>query len=147
MPPILIGLVVMLLAFDCQNLISRLKRAVPLGEEPATDYTLLVPLFGNPDVLSNLGFLQKHKSNVLLVLNTTNERMTLFAQRMEDEGWKVHRTNFLDAAPRVSRLVQAGLKAVTTTYVMRLDADTTSLEDPGRAIRALETSKADYASA
>ena len=146
MPVILIPLVFILLAFDCQNLISRFRHAVSLEDESSEDYTILVPLFGNPDVLSNLEFLQKHKERVLLVLNTTNERMSSFAEQMENDGWKVHRTNFLEAKPRVSRLVQAGLEDITTTYVMRIDADTTSLEDPGRAIRALELRNADYAS-
>ena len=141
-----IAIVVLLLAFDMQNLIARFKRAVPLADESSNDYTLVVPLFGHPRILTNMSFLLRHKPHVLLVLNTTNEEMLAFAKRMEAEGWKVHRT-CLPGRPRVSRMWQLGLNAVTTTYAMRVDADTTSPDDPGRAIAALELSGADYASA
>ncbi len=139
------AIAVLLLAFDLQNLIARFKRALPLPEEPSSDYTLVVPLYGNPRVLTNMRFLLEHKRNVLLVLNTTNPEMLEFASRMESAGWRVHRTSF-SGKPRVSRLVQAGLGVVETTYAMRIDADTTSPDDPGRAIRALELADADYAS-
>lgn len=139
-------LIVLLIAFDMQNLIATVRRAVPLAEEPSEDYTLVVPLYGRPEVLTNLNFLARHKCHVLLVLNTTNKAMTMFADRLEGEGWRVLRTTFA-GRPRVSRLWQAGLAAVETTYAMRLDADTVSEEDPGRAIRALELAGADYASA
>lgn len=141
-----VGIVVLLLAFDLQNLIARFKRAVPLQSESSTDYTLIVPLFGNPSVLTNMPFLLRHKAHVLMVLNTTNDEMVYFAQRMELEGWRIHRTSF-SGRPRISRLWQVGLSVVTTTYAMRVDADTRSPEDPGCAIRALELSGADYASA
>jgi cellulose synthase/poly-beta-1,6-N-acetylglucosamine synthase-like glycosyltransferase len=147
MGPFLMGAVVaLMLAFDMQNLIARFKRAVPLTEESSSDYTLVVPLYGDPRILTNLGFLSKYKANVLLVLNATNDAMVQFAQRMESEGWRVHRTSFL-GKPRVSRLWQAGLTSVETTYAIRMDADTMSDADPGCAIRALELSGADYASA
>jgi cellulose synthase/poly-beta-1,6-N-acetylglucosamine synthase-like glycosyltransferase len=142
-----LALIAVLLAFDLQNLIARFKHAVPLSGESSSDYTLIVPLFGRPDVLTNLDFLCRWKPNVLLVLNTTNEAMMVFADAMESTGWRVHRTAFLEARPRVSRLWQAGLDAVSTTYAIRFDADTVSPDDPGRAIRALELSGGDYASA
>jgi hypothetical protein len=145
-PLVMGGVVVLTLAFDFQNLIARFKHAVPLTEESSSDYTMVVPLFGNPRILTNMPFLGRYKANVLLVLNTTNDAMVEFAQRMESEGWRVHRTSFLDK-PRVSRLWEAGMSVVETTYALRVDADTVSPEDPGRAIRALELSGADYASA
>lgn len=145
--PLTIGIVILLLAFDLQNLIARFRHAVPLTTESSQDYTLIVPLFGNPRVLTNLPFLTKHKPFVLLVLNTTNQIMSTFADHMEDEGWRIHRTQFIEARPRVSRLWQAGLDVITTTYAIRFDADTVSPEDPGRAIHALELAGADYASA
>ena len=140
-------LAVVLLAFDMQNLIAVVRRAVKLPDESSSDYTLIVPLFGNPDVLTNLPFLARYKPRVMLVLNTTNDAMRNFAEGLEAEGWRIHRTQFTEARPRVSRLWQAGLAAVTTTYAIRFDADTMSPCDPGRAIRALELSGADYASA
>lgn len=136
---------VVMLAFDLQNLIACVKRALPLAEQPSSDYTLVVPLYGDPDILTNMAFLAEYKANVLLVLNTTNDAMTEFADRQEADGWRVVRTHFAKR-PRVSRLWQAGLDAVETAYAMRVDADTVSSEDPGRAVRALEQSGADYAS-
>src|SRR5271166_3244203 len=101
MGPLLMGAVIaLMLAFDMQNLIARFKRALPLTEESSSDYTLVVPLYGDPQILTNLAFLSKYKANVLLVLNATNDAMIQFAQRMESEGWRVRRTNFL-GKPRV----------------------------------------------
>jgi cellulose synthase/poly-beta-1,6-N-acetylglucosamine synthase-like glycosyltransferase len=145
--PVMIALVAVLLLFDCQNLIAVVRRAVRLPAESSSDYTLIVPLFGDPRVLSNMDFLAKHKQHTLLVLNTTNAAMVEFAERVEREGWRTHRTHYRESKPCVSRLWQDGLDAVETTYAIRFDADTTSAEDPGRAIRALELAGADYASA
>lgn len=144
---VIAALALVLLAFDMQNLIAVVRRAVKLADESSSDYTLIVPLFGNPDVLTNLPFLALYKPRVMLVLNTTNDAMRNFAAGLEAEGWRIHRTQFMEARPRVSRLWQAGLAAVTTTYAIRFDADTMSPDDPGRAIRALELSGGDYASA
>jgi cellulose synthase/poly-beta-1,6-N-acetylglucosamine synthase-like glycosyltransferase len=142
---LLIAITVVLLLFDCQNIIARFRKAAPITDESSSDYTLIVPLYGNPSILTNMDFLSKYKENVLLVLNVTTDAMLSFASSVEGEGWKVHRT-YYEGRPRVSRLWQDGLSAVKTTYAIRFDADTTSPEDPGCAIRALELSGADYAS-
>jgi hypothetical protein len=138
------AIVVVVLAFDLQNLIARFKRALPLADHRSSDFTIVVPLYGDPILLTNMWFLLRHKPNVLLVLNTTNKAMIDFAKTMEEAQWKVHRTVLTD--PCVSRLWEAGLSVVHTTYALRLDADTESPDDPGRAIRALELADADYAS-
>ena len=61
--------------------------------------------------------------------------MAAFADELEPEGWRVGR--FHVEEPNPAKLLKAALPAVTTTYALRLDADTSVGEGLERAVAAV----------
>ena len=61
--------------------------------------------------------------------------MADFADQLEGEGWRVARLRI--ESPNPAKLVKESLPAVTTTYCLRLDADTSIGDDLGRAVAAV----------
>jgi cellulose synthase/poly-beta-1,6-N-acetylglucosamine synthase-like glycosyltransferase len=70
--------------------------------------------------------------------------MSVFADWLEREGWRVHRTAI--ARPCAPRLIADALPHVTTRYVLRMDGDTRPLDDVGRFVAAMEQDRADLCS-
>ena len=70
--------------------------------------------------------------------------MVAFADQLEDEGWRVHRLHI--EHPNPAKLVKASLSAVTTTYTLRLDADTSVGDDVARAVAAVHAQGAEVCS-
>jgi cellulose synthase/poly-beta-1,6-N-acetylglucosamine synthase-like glycosyltransferase len=70
--------------------------------------------------------------------------MADFADQLEKEGWRVAR--LLVESPNPAKLVKESLPAVTTTYTLRLDADTSIGDDLGRAVAAVAATGAEICS-
>ncbi len=136
----------LLALLDAENLVSRLRPALALGEASSDDYTILVPIYGNPRYLLNGKFLRRHKAHVILVVNTNTAVMRRFATRRLASGWRVHRVR-VETTHSPMDMITHALGTVTTTYVIRLDADTWADEDIGRAVAAMERAGADLCSA
>jgi cellulose synthase/poly-beta-1,6-N-acetylglucosamine synthase-like glycosyltransferase len=139
----LLGLVV--LAFEFQNLVSWWSGWVlrPI-ERPFHDFTIVVPLFGDPRYFEERRSLERYRERVLVAVEVTPPAMRLFADRLESEGWGVSRVQMAD--PNPARLLAAALEDVTTTYVLRLDADTSVGDDIPGAVAAVAADGADLAS-
>src|SRR5919202_5789951 len=121
----LLGLVVFLL--DLQNVLSRRRgRVLDPTEATTDDFTILVPLYGDPKYFRNREQLEPRKANVLLCLDVSDPRMLAWSYEAEADGWRVHRLICEHLPPGPSELclnpILAG--AVTTTYAIRVDGDT-----------------------
>lgn len=137
------------LAIDFQNVLSRWRRWVL---QPAfrrsDDFTILVPLYGDPSYFRNRDELRPRQSNVLLCLDVSDPRMAHFAQVAVAHGWRVFETVCEHLPPGPSELCLKALQAgaVTTTYAVRFDGDTYAPVDLGYAIAAAEDGCADICS-
>src|SRR5205823_4371079 len=108
------------------------------------DFTIIVPLFGHPRYFDRRNELIRYQQHVLVALEVGVPVMSEFANELEHEGWRVERLRIND--PNPAALVKAALAAVTTTYVLRLDADTTIRDDLARAVAAADAARADLCS-
>jgi hypothetical protein len=134
-----------LLAFDFQNLLSWWRRKVVApGEHESTDFTVVVPLFGHPRYFEGREAIAPYRANVLVALEVTPPHMHAFADELEAEGWKVCRLEL--ASPNPASLMRAALPSVTTTYALRLDADTHIGAGLERVVAAVQASGADLCS-
>jgi glycosyl transferase family 2 len=143
----LLPLVFLVVAFvlDFQNVLSWWGGRTLLPHfAKSRDYTIVVPLWGDPSYFDNRDVLARHKENVLVALDLTNERMVSFAGELESEGWRVVRVRHHD--PNPPALIHAVLDQVTTTYVARMDADTRPLEQLDRYVARMESDGADICS-
>ncbi|HVE80928.1 MAG TPA: glycosyltransferase family 2 protein [Candidatus Dormibacteraeota bacterium] len=136
---------VFLVLFDMQNLAIYLKRKLPIGANPSSDFTILVPIFGHSKYLANLWYLERYKANTVIVLNTTTPELQQFASELEGQDWRVHHTAF---AGKISPadMLKAGLGAVQTTYALRMDGDSYTKDDLALAVGAMEDSGKDLCS-
>ncbi|MEW6583164.1 MAG: glycosyltransferase family 2 protein [Actinomycetota bacterium] len=145
-PEIVAGLLPAAVLLDGQNLVAPFRKVLePITTAPSNDFTILVPLYGDPKYLRNEAYLSRYRENVLLVINTATEVMAAFAERKEKEGWRVARASG-DARHSPAHMMIIGLEHVTTTYVIRLDGDTETIEHPGAAIAAMSADSADFCS-
>jgi len=134
-----------LVAFDFQNLLSWWGgRTITPGEESSTDFTIIVPLFGHPRYFDRRAELLRYQPNVLVALEVSTPLMAAFAEQLENEGWRVNR--IVMESPNPALLIRACLPAVTTTYTLRLDADTSVGDDIAQAVAAVEAAGADLCS-
>jgi Glycosyl transferase family group 2 len=134
-----------LVVFDFQNLLSWWGgRTIKPAVESSYDFTIVVPLFGHPRYFERRSDLLRYQGNVLVALEVTAPIMAEFAHQLEDEGWQVER--LVMPNPNPAALLKAALAAVTTTYVFRLDADTSVGEDVPQAVAAVLASGADLCS-
>ena len=132
-------------AFDFQNMLSWWRgRTVSPERKPSSDFTIIVPLFGHPRYFDRRHELVQYQQNVLVALEVSAPVMSEFASDLEREGWRVERLRIND--PNPAALLKAALPAVTTTYVLRLDADTTIRDDLARAVAAADAARADLCS-
>ena len=111
------------------------------------DFTVVVPLYGHPRFFANRKELKHLKANVLVAMDVTESVMRDFALQLVAEGWQVVCTTM--HRPNPPLLIRFALESgqVTTTYVVRVDADTRPLEDIGRYIARIEEDGADVCSA
>jgi cellulose synthase/poly-beta-1,6-N-acetylglucosamine synthase-like glycosyltransferase len=134
-----------LVAFDFQNLLSWWGgRTITPGTEESNDFTIIVPLFGHPRYFDRRSELSRYRANVLVALDIGTKVMAAFAYELEFEGWRVKRLRL--ASPNPAALVKAALPAVSTEYVLRLDADTSVGDDLPRAVAAVHAAGAELCS-
>src|SRR4051812_31434474 len=128
MPHLMLVLAVLLVAFDFQNVLSLWGgRTISPGDEASDDFTIIVPLFGHPRYFDRRAELVRYQANVLVALDVGAPIMAAFGDELESEGWRVNRLRL--ESPNPAALVKACLPAVTTTYTLRLDADTSVGDD------------------
>jgi cellulose synthase/poly-beta-1,6-N-acetylglucosamine synthase-like glycosyltransferase len=126
----------MLAAFDLQNVLAYWRgRVLVPGEETTLDYTVVVPVYGHPRYLQNLRYLARIRRNVVIAIDTGARPMRAFAARLARYGWRVHLVELGEnvGPDSILREVLAS-GAITTTWVVRMDADTWAVDDIGRAI-------------
>jgi hypothetical protein len=129
--------VLLMVAFDLQNLLVFARRSVSLPSRSSEDFTILVPIYGKPEYLANVAFLEGYKERVLIVANCTTAEMATWADGLEGDGWGVCRTYIRDKISP-AQMMKEGIGAVTTTYAVRLDGDSTIEGNIGQAIAAME---------
>ena len=134
-----------LVSLDMQNLASRWGRVLRLGDETSTDYTLVVPIFGDPKYFRNGDYLRRFRDQTLLAVNVDGPKMERFVKELREAGWRVHASR-LTGRVSCPEIVLDALGSVETEYVIRIDGDTISYEDPGRAVAAARTAGADLCS-
>ena len=134
-----------LVSLDMQNLASRWGRIIPLGDETSSDYTLVVPIFGDPKYFRNGEYLARFRDRTLLAVNVDGPKMKRFVAELREAGWRVHASH-LTGRVSCPEIVLDALRSVETEYVIRIDGDTTSVEDPGRAVAAARAAGADLCS-
>jgi cellulose synthase/poly-beta-1,6-N-acetylglucosamine synthase-like glycosyltransferase len=136
---------VVLVVFEFQNVLSWWRgRTIRPGEGRSNDFTIVVPLFGHPRYFDRRSELRPYQNNVLVALEVSSSLMAAFANQLEEEGWRVERLRISNPNPAI--LLKAALPAVTTTYVLRLDADTSVGDDIPRAVTAAAAARADICS-
>jgi cellulose synthase/poly-beta-1,6-N-acetylglucosamine synthase-like glycosyltransferase len=134
-----------LVSLDMQNLASRWARVIPLSEETSADYTLVVPIFGDPKYFRNGDYLREFRDRTLLAVNVDGPKMQRFVTELREAGWRVHASR-LTGRVSCPEIVLDALQSVETEYVIRIDGDTVSHEDPGRAVAAARAAGADLCS-
>jgi cellulose synthase/poly-beta-1,6-N-acetylglucosamine synthase-like glycosyltransferase len=138
-------LAVGLFLFDFQNVLAWSDRRV-LGPhfERDFDFTIVVPAYGHPRYFEDRAHLLQYQANVLVAIDVGEPVMAEFADQLEAEGWRVSRKRLPKPSPPA--MIEAVLGEVTTTYLMRMDADTRLLEDVPRYIAAMRRDGADVCS-
>jgi cellulose synthase/poly-beta-1,6-N-acetylglucosamine synthase-like glycosyltransferase len=142
---LMIVLAVGLFLFDFQNLLARWRgRTLGPSARGNYDFTIVVPLYGDPKYFANREHLLRYQANVLVAIDVGKPAMEQFAGALELEGWKVFRTTLEHPGPPT--LMRAALLAVTTTYVLRMDADTRPIDDIALFIESMANDGADLCS-
>lgn len=137
----------LMLMLDSQNAVSRLfmRRVVRQGNELSQDFTIMVPVYGDPSYFKNQAFLEKrYKKNTLLVVGMSNDAMRRFADSMEADRWKVCRIESEQGS--IVKMLREAIPCVRTKFIIRLDADTTTEDDLFRVVADIERSGADLCS-
>ncbi len=143
-----------LLLFDLQNIINHPKKPVPLGPK-CDDYTILVPLFGDPKYFKNKEHLNQYKEHVVLCINVRTKKMLNFANKCKKDGFRVFKYKGEVKSPwhfyKVALndqliLLKRAIPNVVTKYTIFLDGDSYFTQDPAKAVGALEKNKLDITS-
>jgi len=133
-------LVPLLAVFDLQNILAQWRRWVLSPPERSTpDYTIVVPIYGHPKYLQNMHFLERVKEHVIVAIDVGKPRIRPLAVRLARDGWRVH-TVELGANVGPDSILKEVLVsgAVKTGWVIRMDADTWTEDDLGRAVTAAQ---------
>jgi cellulose synthase/poly-beta-1,6-N-acetylglucosamine synthase-like glycosyltransferase len=138
-------LLAVLVALDMQNAASRWGRILTLGDEVDDDYTFIVPIFGDPRYFRNGEYLAQYRDRALIAVNIDSPKMEAFVGELRAQGWRVHAAR-LTGRVSCPEIVFDALPHVTTTYAIRIDGDTMSIDDPGRAVAAVRAAGADLCS-
>jgi cellulose synthase/poly-beta-1,6-N-acetylglucosamine synthase-like glycosyltransferase len=132
-------LALVFLLVDLQNVLSRWRgRVLDPTAETTDDFTILVPLYGDPKYFANRGQLEPRKAHVLLCLDVSDPRMLAWSYEAEADGWRVHRMICKHLPPGPSELCLEPIRAgkITTGYAIRVDGDTYPSNDLGHAVAA-----------
>jgi len=136
-----------LFLFDFQNVLAWWHgRVLKPGEEESEDFTLIVPVYGAPRYFgeTHRRALAKLRDRCLISLDVGGAGMPAFAAQLEQEGWRVCRSE--NETPCAPVLVLAALPHIETSFVVRLDADTEIGDGIARVVAAVAADGADVAS-
>jgi cellulose synthase/poly-beta-1,6-N-acetylglucosamine synthase-like glycosyltransferase len=123
-----VAVAVGLFLFDFQNVLAWWRgRILSPNAQRSTDFTIIVPVYGHPRYFDNRDSLRRYQANVIVSIDVSRLIMRVFADVLEREGWRVHRA--LITRPTAPGLIRDALPRVTTTYVLRMDADTRPLDE------------------
>jgi cellulose synthase/poly-beta-1,6-N-acetylglucosamine synthase-like glycosyltransferase len=143
--PLTLLLSLLVVCFEFQNVLARWRgRIVWSPVDACWDFTIVVPLWGDPSYFTHRESLVPYRQRTLVAIEVSNPRMAVFAVQLEIEGWRVVRLH--DPRPNPARLIRTALGAVTTPYVLRLDADTQVGALLPQAVAALRDHGADLSS-
>jgi cellulose synthase/poly-beta-1,6-N-acetylglucosamine synthase-like glycosyltransferase len=138
------GLVIL---FDFQNVLSWWRgRVIGPHFRRNNDYTIVVPLYGDPRYFANRDALSRVKARVLIAMDVGTPEMRRLALQLFADGWRVACTELKRPSPPhlIGFALESGL--VTTSYIIRVDADTWPLDDFGRYLESMEADGADICS-
>src|SRR5437868_1504706 len=105
----------------------------------------VVTTFGDPKYFRNADYLRGFRDRTLLAVNADSPKMRRFVEELRRDGWRVHASR-LTGRVSCPQIVLDALRSVDTEYVIRIDGDTVSYEDPGRAVAAARAAGADLCS-
>lgn len=143
------GPLLVVVLMDMQNLLSWSRsRVLPLADAECDDFTIIVPLYGDPSYFSERRRIVALKERVLVSAAMDTPAMRTGADELEAEGWRVLRVEVGGARSTAPILMQAALESgeVKTTYAARLDADTVPTPGFERAVEAIRRDGTDLAS-
>ncbi|MEM3712625.1 MAG: glycosyltransferase family 2 protein [Thermoproteota archaeon] len=146
--------------FDCKNFISKFKKPFEIKDSVYIDYTIVVPLFKNPDYLKNLDYLRRFKEKVIIAtLKEDDPRMTGFLASLKAEGFRileVEETGGIDLKYYLIKRVvgtqiydilrRKSVELVKTKYLCFLDGDTVPEDDIGKVCAVMEENSLDLVS-
>jgi cellulose synthase/poly-beta-1,6-N-acetylglucosamine synthase-like glycosyltransferase len=139
------AMAILITAFEFQNVLARWRgRTITPSGAPSDEFTIVIPLYGDPKYFEGRHELARYRRNVLVALEVTPERMTAFADDLEQEGWRVLRLRL--PQPNPAELMKCALEHVTTPVAIRLDADTIVAGDLRRGVAAMLADGADLCS-
>jgi cellulose synthase/poly-beta-1,6-N-acetylglucosamine synthase-like glycosyltransferase len=141
-------LLVLFLLLDAQNLAARWRCWVlEVDEQSSDDYTIVVPVYGDPRYFENAEYLWPIRDRALVAVVVDSPKMVCFAEGLVAAGWRVQPV-YLEENVGPDTIVKEVLAAgaVTTKWIVRMDADTYAHDDMGRVIAAAERGKADMCS-
>jgi hypothetical protein len=146
MSPLLVAATVLIVAFEFQNVLAwSRRRLLPRDAGSSNDFTIIVPLYGDPSYFAaGRASLARYAANTLVAIEITPPRMRAFADELESAGFGVWRITM--EAPNPPSFIDDALRVVTTSVVLRLDADTVVGDDVPEAVAGLIASGADIAS-
>lgn len=141
----LIGMLVLL---ECQNLVSHWRGWVlDVEHERTNDFTIVVPVYGHPRYFQNGEYLETLRQNVLVAAETSTPEMAQFASELAAKGWRVYTVRLREnVGPDTILKAAIADGAVTTKWLVRMDADTYAVDDMGKAIAAADKAGADMCS-
>src|SRR5262249_52690303 len=134
------GPLVAVVLMDMQNLLAWSRRRVlELADAGCDDFTIIIPLYGNPSYFADRHRVAWLKQHILVAAAMDTPAMRDGADELEAEGWRVLRVETGDARPTAPRLMRAALESGrgTTIYAARLDADTVPTPGVERAVEAV----------
>lgn len=143
------GPFVAVVLMDMQNILSWSRRRVlDIANEGCDDFTIIIPLYGNPRYFEHRDRLDRLKPFILIAAAMDTPEMRAGADQLEEEGWRVLRVETGSARPTAPTLMLAALESglVTTTHAARLDADTVPTPGFERAVEAVRRDGAALAS-
>ena len=148
---------------DLQNIRGQVRKPIPLGRDRLEDYTILIPLFGSPDALTNTDYLKSQREHVLVCVPESNSReMEWMLAKLEREGirvarlkasqralskkWEILKHALAEPLDYHDTVLPEASDLVSTSYVVFLDADSVPQDDLALACGAMARSELDLAS-
>jgi len=148
---------------DLQNIRGQVKKPIPLGRDRLEDYTVLVPLFGSPEAMTNTDYLRSQREHVLVCVPESNSReMEWMLAKLEGEGirvarlkasqralskkWEILKHALAEPLDSHDTVLPGASHLVSTSYVVFLDADSVPQDDLALACGAMARLELDLAS-